>query len=280
VAATTAVTASSVSANWAGYSASGRQFSSVSGSWVQPAADCRSGSGDSAFWVGLGGTSNGSQALEQAGTQSNCTSTGATEYFAWYELLPAAPVRVDLPVKPGDRITTRVSVTGSTVTVTIRNTTTGNSVTEHLHGSSIDTSSAEWVAEAPSACDAYAGCEPVPLADFGTVKFTGASATAGGHTGPISDASWQAQAVQLNSSSSDPRFAAYDGTASAGAQTSSLSSDGSAFSVAWQQAGATGATTGSADAGYGGYAYGDYGGYGGYGYGDDGSYGDGGGPGW
>ena len=41
--------AASVSANWAGYAASGAQFSKVSGTWVQPSASCDSGSGTAAF---------------------------------------------------------------------------------------------------------------------------------------------------------------------------------------------------------------------------------------
>ena len=36
-----------------------------------------------------------------------------------------------------------------------------------------DTSSAEWIAEAPSQCDGSGSCQPLPLADFGTVQFTG-----------------------------------------------------------------------------------------------------------
>ena len=56
-----------------------------------------------------------------------------------------------------------------------------------------DTSSAEWIAEAPSQCDSTSSCTPLPLADFGTVQFTGASATANGHTGSIDDSNWSSQ---------------------------------------------------------------------------------------
>src|ERR1700755_1178965 len=94
------------SANWAGYAATGAQFSKVSGSWVQPAAKCSSGSGDAAFWVGIGGAREEAGALEQAGTEVNCSDSGSPTYSAWYELVPAAPVTVDLPVSPGDHIST------------------------------------------------------------------------------------------------------------------------------------------------------------------------------
>jgi hypothetical protein len=154
-----------------------------------------------------------------------------------------------------------------------------------------DTSSAEWIAEAPSECDGSGSCQPLPLSDFGTVQFTSASATANGHTGTISDPNWAAQPVVLGSGgASDVSFDA--GQSSAGAAPSSLSSDGSSFSVAYQQSagsasasGTGGSAGGSSDYGYGdgGYGYGGYpgadGGYGyGYGYpGGDGQYGYGGG---
>jgi len=248
-----------VSQNWAGYVAGGTQFSSVSGSWVQPTAKCGSGHTYSAFWVGLGGSGSASSALEQTGTQADCSADGTTEYYAWYELVPAAPVKLDLAIKPGDHISAKVSVSGTNVTVSLSDQTTGQSTTKTLQMDSPDTSSAEWIAEAPSACDGSGSCQPLPLSDFGTVQFTSASATAGGHTGPISDSNWSAQAVALGGSGvSDVSYSSASG--SAGASPSSLSSDGSSFSVAYQ------AGSGTSGQGNDGYGYGGYG-YGGYGYG-------------
>jgi hypothetical protein len=268
-----------VSQNWAGYVAGRTQFSSVSGSWVQPAAKCGAGQTYSAFWVGLGGSSDQSSALEQTGTQADCTADGGTEYYAWYELVPAAPVKLDLAIKPGDHISAKVSVSGSDVTVSLSDRTTGQSATKTLQMDNPDTSSAEWIAEAPSACDGSGSCQTLPLADFGTVQFTSATATANGHTGTISDPNWDAQPVQLGGSGiSDISYGSDTGPS--GASPSSLSSDGSSFSVAAQAgAGSTGAAGGAGGYGYGdGYGYGgypgDYGyggggyGYGGYGYGD------------
>ncbi len=227
------------------------------------------------------------------GTQSDCSTTGATSYYAWYELVPAAPVRLGLAVKPGDHITGKVKVSGSNVTVSLWNTTTGQSATKNLTTDNIDTSSAEWIAEAPSECDQSGNCQPLPLADFGSVKFTDASATAGGHTGTISDSNWQSQVVNLDGSGATRSFGpvgvAYSGSSgAAGAQASGLSSDGSAFSVAYS-ANDTAVTSGSgsADPAAGGSTYGDGagspygygsggGGYGGGGYGG-GDYGSGGG---
>lgn len=288
------------SQNWAGYvvggssaGSSATQFKSVSGSWVAPTAKCTSGSDYSAFWVGLGGSGQ-TGALEQAGTEANCSTNGTPSYYAWYELVPSAPVRVNMTVSPGDHISSKVSVNGANVTIHMDNQTTGASFTKTLPMSNPDTSSAEWIAEAPSACQpGLSSCSPLPLTDFGTVNFTNASATTtGGHTGTISDPAWAAAAVALSPGASSSglggtQFASQQ--TSAGATPSSLSADGSSFSVGWSAAtGAATATSGSAGGsgypsgaysggnGYGGYGYGGYGG-GGYGYGygggGDGGYG-------
>jgi hypothetical protein len=304
-----------VSANWAGYAASGTQFSKVSGSWVQPTASCDSGSGDAAFWVGIGGATGESQALEQAGTEADCSNGGSPTYTAWYELVPAAPVTTDLAVKPGDTISTTVGVDGNQVSISMTNKTTGKSFNKTLAMDNPDTSSAEWIAEAPSACQgsALGDCQTLPLADFGTVSFADASATAGGHSGPISDPQWSAQAMQLAPGGTGGRgggeFAGIGsgdaaGTSSASAVPSTLAASGSAFSVAWQASASssdgsqpsspgqsvvpqTGGDDGygSGDGGYGGgYGDGGYSGGGdgyGYGYGHGGGgYGYGGGDGY
>jgi hypothetical protein len=257
-AAAAATAGEGASQNWAGYVASGSNFSSVSGSWVQPSANTSAGDGYSAFWVGLGGSGHSqSQSLEQIGTQANVTN-GQPVYYAWYELVPSAPVRLDLAIHPGDHISAGVSVSGTSVTVSLSDQTTGASYNNTLQMSNPDTSSAEWIAEAPSASDGQGNLQPLPLADFGTVNFSNASATAAGHTGSITDPAWNNQAIALT------------GTSGAAAQPSSLTSDGSAFSVTWQSASGAAQTSpaayGDSGAGYGGYGYGG-GGYGPYGYG-------------
>jgi hypothetical protein len=278
------------SANWAGYviggSSSATKFKSVSGSWVVPTAKCSSGQGDSSFWVGIGGSGQtDTQALEQDGTEVDCNSDGSASYSAWYEMVPSPPVKVNMAVHPGDHITGKVTVDGTNVTMSLSDSTTGGSYDKTFQMSNPDTSSAEWIAEAPSTCSGdLSSCTPLPLADFGTVQFSGASATTtDGHTGTISDSDWSTAAVTLDPSSSqsgfgDAQFASY--SPSGGATPSSLSSDGSSFSVAWSDAGGSsdvsGSTGGSGSgdpsggygAGSGGYGYGYGAGSGGYGYGD------------
>ena len=300
------------SANWSGYvvgSSSGTQnFSNVSGSWIQPTAKC--GSSDagsySAFWIGLGGSGQSqTEALEQDGTEVDCSANGTPSYFAWYELVPAAPVKVDLAIHPGDHISSKVSVSGHAVTMYLDNETTGQSFTKTLQMSNTpDTTSAEWIAEAPSTCTQGASnCTPLPLTDFGKVQFFNATATStDGHTGSISDPEWNAAAVSLSPEGGadggfSSQFASTSSDSStAGATPSSLSSDGSSFTVAWADESTSTPTSVGSGGGYGsGYpsGYGDggdpygysgggdgySGGGGSYGYGG-GGYGYGGGGGW
>ena len=79
-------------------------------------------------------------------------------------------------------------------------------------------SSAEWIAEAPSACTKR-GCHELALTDFGTVSFSGASANGG----PIDDSAW----------SFDP-LTMVTGNGAVKAAPSSLDSTGSTFSITWE----------------------------------------------
>jgi hypothetical protein len=260
-----------VSANWAGYEAtanSSNGFSAVSGAWTQPKAQCGT-TGESqysAFWVGLGGGGNGSQALEQIGTQADCSADGSASYYAWYELVPAGAVRLNLQISAGDRIWARTAVDGDSVRVQLRDETTGQSVDKTLQmtNPAPDTSTAEWVAEAPSSCadSTTLSCSTLPLADFGTAKFSDAYATSNGVTGAIDGSQWSTAAIDLQPS---------DG--SAGASPSSLSNGSTAFTVSYSGDSSAAGGSGAA-AGYGyGYPSGGYGSYGGYGSGGSSAYG-------
>lgn len=243
------------SGNWSGYVAGSSsltsvatRFTSASGSWIAPTARCTGSRTYSAYWVGLGGAGQ-REALEQAGTEANCSAGGQAGDYAWYELVPAAPVRIPLAVHPGDHMSTRVTVAGTMVNVSMSNQTTGQSFSRQLTMSHPDVSSAEWIAEAPSSCDAaVSSCTPLPLTDFGTVRFTSAAATTSdGHSGPISDPAWSAAAVSLTpgAGSSGLDGVGLQSSESAGSATpSSLSADGSSFSVAYASAGA-GSSSGS-----------------------------------
>ncbi len=249
-------TATDISSNWSGYVVAGaaKSFSSVSGTWVQPAANCTTstaGATSSAFWVGLGGDSTSSSSLEQAGTEADCTATGAARYSAWYELVPAASVRVSLKVVAGDTISAAVAVDGMRVTIRLKNVTTGATYSKTLAMASPDTSSAEWIAEAPSLCTADGRCQQASLTNFGTVKFSNASATSNGHTGTISDSAWVATAIQLVAQGGPGGLGRYamQVTAAEAAPTA-LRSRGGAFAVKWL---AESSAAGSAPSGPGGF---------------------------
>jgi hypothetical protein len=234
----------STSSNWAGYAVASSDattpttFTSVSGAWRAPAATCTPGEATySAFWVGLGGDSDTSQALEQIGTESNCSAGGKASYDAWYELVPAASVPVKFVVKPGDSLSARVTVSGTSVTLSIKNTTRKTIFSKTLTMSSPDVSSAEWIAEAPSACTSNGNCRTLSLANFGTVTFASARATAAGHTATITDPAWAATAVSLAGGGGlgrgPGRFSSL--APAAVATPSALSADGGNFAVTWSE---------------------------------------------
>jgi len=214
----------SVSQNWAGYAVTGAHYGRVSGTWVVPAVRCTVGRKSySGAWVGLGGFSSSSQALEQIGTDQNCGKRGKTKYSAWYELIPNDPVTVKMTVRPGDKISASVTVNGHTAKLHIKNRSRKTSFSATKHMSSPDVSSADWIMEAPSSCDFNNNCSTVRLADFGTLPFASAFATAqGGRAHEISKGGWSVTRMRL----SDP--------GGGGATTSGLSSNGTVFKIKYR----------------------------------------------
>jgi hypothetical protein len=166
------------SSNWSGYAAtsSTTQFTSVSSSWVQPTGKCTSGNQYAAFWVGLDGYS--SSTVEQTGSEVDCSGR-TPHYYGWYEMYPGASSDYSNPVSPGDHFTASVTYTGSNQFVLVLNDTTKGwtqTQTQTLAGAA--RSSAEVIAEAPC-CTARGGI--LPLTNFGTVNFTGATAASTAH---------------------------------------------------------------------------------------------------
>lgn len=233
-AAPAALADSTQSSNWAGYAIhrSGVRFEKVIGTWRQPTATCTSGNPTfSSMWVGLGGFSLNSQALEQIGTEVDCTATGQVVSSAWYELVPAPSRTIHMRVDPGDRMSASVIVHGRLVRLTLRDLTRRTSFTRSVRAKPIDASSAEWILEAPSECSSANSCQTLNLANFGSAGFTSARAsTTAGHTGNISDRRWGSTRITL--ATGQRQF--ISGT-STGAQAapSSLSARGSAFTVTY-----------------------------------------------
>ncbi len=230
-----AAASSGQSSNWAGYAVhrAGIKFNRVLGTWTQPHAQCRPGHATySAVWVGLGGYSESSQALEQIGTELDCTPGGRVSSTAWYELIPAASRNVHLHVAPGDQMAASVTVIGNRVGLALLDLTAHTSFTRTLSARHIDVTSAEWIVEAPSECISAFSCQTLPLANFGSATFGDARAqSTAGHLGTVSDATWDATKIRLRPGGR--RFVTNHGLGSAagGANPSSLSPDGSSFSV-------------------------------------------------
>lgn len=158
--------ATQVSSTEAGYVATGGTgaFSSVAAAWTQPTAHCKTGSQFASFWAGLDGWTSSS--VEQIGTDADC-SGGKAEYFAWYDMYPAAPVTFSNKISPGDALTASVKYAGgSKFTLKISDSTQGwsHTVTASLAGAA--RSSAEVFVGTPGTAS---------LTSFGSVNFTGAT---------------------------------------------------------------------------------------------------------
>jgi hypothetical protein len=179
------------STNWSGYAVNtaAGTVSAVSGKWVVPSVSTNV-SGYSSAWVGIDGVSSNS--VEQIGTDSDYVN-GQAQYYAWYEMYPAPMVKLGLAINPGDTISALVTLTSpNTFFLSITDSASGTSTTTQT-SSSAQQSSAEWVQEAPSS---FLGV--LPLANFGTINFSGANATIGGNTGPADNAWSSSTLYQIN----------------------------------------------------------------------------------
>ena len=158
----------STSTNWSGYAVTGGRYTTVSASWTEPSVSC-SGTAYSSFWVGLDGDTSGT--VEQTGTDADCSGS-RPQYYAWYEMYPKFPVNLKGTVRPGDHLSASVTSNGSgQFTLTITDGTQGWTNTTNARLKSAKLASAEVIAEAPSSSGGV-----LPLANFGSVGFSGASA--------------------------------------------------------------------------------------------------------
>ncbi len=221
------------SSNWAGYAVHrpGVRFTKAVGTWTQPTAACVSGRQTfSALWVGLGGYDAVSQALEQIGTEVDCTASGRISSTAWYELVPAPSRPIRMNVRPGDRMFASVVVNGNRTVLTLQNLTTRRTFQRTFRPANVDVSSAEWIVEAPSECVSNNSCQTLPLANFGSASFGLAKAqVVGGHTGAIADPTWDSTQIKLTPGGT--RFVSMSASSAGAATPSALNARGNGFSV-------------------------------------------------
>ena len=232
------------STNWSGYAVTGSTGSvtSASASWAVPAVTKISGASESttyysAFWVGIDGFS--SNTVEQIGTMSQITGTTA-KYYAWFEFYPSPMYQISMSIKPGDAMSASVLYSGtsrgffgrqsSAFTVTIKDVTTGRSYTTTGTVSNAARSSAEYVAEAPSSNRGV-----LPLANFGTANYGADStsvtgtcyATVNGVNGAFGSFGSAVQQITMVTSADVVKAL----------PSATPSTDGTSFSVTWENAG-------------------------------------------
>ena len=152
-----------------GYSAIDGSFTSVSANWIEPKATCAGGDQQTGFWVGL----SGSGTIAQTGTAANCDGT-TPDYYAWWEMYPAAGVPMTVKTEPGDHIHASVTCLGANVfTLTLMNVTQGwsKSETETQVSTGGTPTSANVIVEANSDTGGASG----NVTDFTPVTFSGAT---------------------------------------------------------------------------------------------------------
>lgn len=184
------------STNWSGYAAetslsapASNAVTQVTGSWTVPKVSGKANA-YSSVWVGIDGYSSGS--VEQLGTEEDTSRSGATTYYAWWEMYPNPSVLIaGMTISPGDSISASVTYSAGAFTLQITDNTTHQSFSTIQPGTA-QRSSAEWIVEAPSS---FSGI--LPLANFGTATCSDAQATISGTTGAIDNASWQNTAINM-----------------------------------------------------------------------------------
>jgi hypothetical protein len=205
------------SENYSGYAAQSidqpqpTHYHSATMSWTVPAVQCGAGEiSASGIWAGMTGSSDKSQ-LAQTGTASGCQD-GSPVYYAWWEMFPAPAHLINMPLFPGDQVTSSVTYQQGQFQLTLDN------ASEHWHftttqaGSDNDNLVAECVVEAP----AFSDTTLAPLSNFGSV-----SATCKANGQPIGVTGPQNLVFQMAGSRQH-------------ATTSSLDLQGSNFTVQWK----------------------------------------------
>lgn len=181
----------------------------MTGTFIVPSPsvpdDGGSGQYSAAAWVWIDGDTCTS-AILQTGVDFTVSDDGTTSYdgttpsvisvrtsadiafndmtIAWYEWFPDPSYDfTGIQFSAGDSVTVTVTAASATSgTAVIENITNGQKVSQSITSSSpLCQTNAEWIVE-----DFDEGGFPVPLANFGTVTFTGAQATAeqGDSVGP------------------------------------------------------------------------------------------------
>jgi hypothetical protein len=206
-------TPSATSPNWSGYVSyapigNDDSFDQVSAEWTEPKVSCPKKNAWTLFWVGFDGWPSTDRSVEQGGTSAQCVD-GVPRYSAFYEMWPTDAVTTMFPIDAGDQIEAGVVYSSTTndylITVTDLSTSPVESMTEtEPCPTTCARTSAEWIAESP----AHFGTSTwFPLANYGTINFTSATATNTlvASPGPISNPSvWSATSIERVAGAAQP----------------------------------------------------------------------------
>jgi Peptidase A4 family len=166
-----------VSNNWFGYNQGALErrklFHSVAAQWTVPTATQHTaGQAEaSSDWIGIGGGCVNANCLVtdgtliQTGTEQDVSSSGATSYDAWFEVIPAPELVItSMTIRPGDRMSASVSevVANSNIwRIRISDLTNGQSFSKIIPYSSTH-ATAEWIEETPLEIGTNAGLAALP----------------------------------------------------------------------------------------------------------------------
>lgn len=224
------------SLNWSGYAAltnlndpKNYSVEKVSGSWTVPTLTATPNDAYSVAWVGIDGYFDNETAVtvEQIGT-AHFWSGGVPNYFAWFEMFGPTSTGglneiVNFPVNPGDKIFAQVKYIGHHIfSLKIYN------ITQKVFAKIpysltfqplASRTSAEWIVEAPT--DSTTD-EVLPLANYGTIKFSDCKAVIRHKNGSISNKRWENSAITMVTSEGAVK-----------SQPSSLRNHGKDFTLTW-----------------------------------------------
>jgi Peptidase A4 family len=212
------------SPNWSGYVAyasmqNDGSFNLVSAEWTEPAVTCPKKNAWTLFWVGFDGWPANEptmdRSVEQGGTSAQCVA-GVPHYSAFWEMWPTDAVQTMFSIDAGDQIMSSViySPSSNEFLITVSDSRNGHVVNSQTVNEPCGPNlacprmSAEWVAESP----AHFGTDTwFPLANYGTMNFTSATATnEEGDQGPISyPTQWSDSGIERVAGAAKPLATVY-----------------------------------------------------------------------
>ncbi len=166
------------SPNWARNVDNIYLYNGIQGQWQVPSVSHSTETSFSSLWPGLGSGSSSANQLVQAGTEQDYASGLLQRYFVWWEIFPRYPYQqklTNIPVSPGQTVYIDITYSGGALHFFIENVTTGTADSFSESASGYSGNQAEWIVERTEQTSLNGSYDP-PLANFGTMTFSGAQA--------------------------------------------------------------------------------------------------------